>query len=241
MKKIFIAILLAAACIIFTGCSANMKAVEQETKDKLENSKLEPYIENVTYEAGEKEDGETPVNIKVNVNEKFSDLSNMDKYAIMNDVFKKITESYNLVSCGGNNTCRYQNLQLSYDDDTFFMNIFDEVLVINDLETYTKGDYELDIDRKNQKTKSSNDTYKANSNNASTSAPQNEQFASNGINYKVIFAFMKEQYNIVTNNDENYIPEVHDPQVAKLAAKRFGISEQEAGDIYVNVQMDAFR
>ena len=65
-----------------------MKAVEQETKDKLENSKLEPYIENVTYEAGEKEDGETPVNIKVNVNEKFSDLSNMDKYAIMNDVFK---------------------------------------------------------------------------------------------------------------------------------------------------------
>ena len=31
-----------------------MKAVEQETKDKLENSKLEPYIENVTYEAGEK-------------------------------------------------------------------------------------------------------------------------------------------------------------------------------------------
>ena len=31
------------------------------------------------------------------------------------------------------------------------MNIFDEVLVINDLETYTKGDYELDIDRKNQK------------------------------------------------------------------------------------------
>ncbi|MED1512653.1 MULTISPECIES: hypothetical protein [Bacillus cereus group] len=52
---------------------------------------------------------------------------------------------------------------------------------------------------------------------------------------------MKQQYNILTNNDENYIPEVHDPQVASLAAKRFGITAKEAGYIYEKVQMDAFK
>ncbi|HFJ9472406.1 TPA: hypothetical protein ACGW3J_005103 [Bacillus paranthracis] len=51
---------------------------------------------------------------------------------------------------------------------------------------------------------------------------------------------MKQQYNILTNNDENYIPEVHDPQVAEIAAKRFGITAEEAGSIYEKVQMDAF-
>lgn len=68
----------------------------------------------------------------------------------------------------------------------------------------------------------------------------NGQYASNGISYTVIFDFMKQQYNILTNNDENYIPEVHDPQVAEIAAKRFGITAEEAGSIYEKVQMDAF-
>ncbi|MCS6595965.1 hypothetical protein [Bacillus cereus] len=51
---------------------------------------------------------------------------------------------------------------------------------------------------------------------------------------------MKQQYNRLTNNDENYIPEIHDPQVAEIAAKRFGITAKEAGYIYEKVQMDAF-
>jgi hypothetical protein len=30
---------------------------------------------------------------------------------------------------------------------------------------------------------------------------------------------MKEQYDILTNYGENYVPEIHDPKVAELAAK----------------------
>ncbi|HDR7226116.1 TPA: hypothetical protein QCX01_005423 [Bacillus toyonensis] len=52
---------------------------------------------------------------------------------------------------------------------------------------------------------------------------------------------MKQQYNILTNSNENYIPEVHDPQVAEIAAKRFGITAKETKFIYEEVQMDAFR
>ncbi|WP_243765417.1 hypothetical protein [Bacillus arachidis] len=237
-------ILFAAICLIFTGCSADMKAVETATKDKLEDSQLGPYIEKVTYKAGEKKDDDTPVSVQIKANEKFSDLSKMETYAAMNDAFEKIIGSYNQVSCGGNNECSYKDIQVFYDKDTYVMDIMYKALLINDFETYTKNDYILDVDREEQKekTKSTNNTYTGNSNNISKYTPHNnEQYSSNGINYKSIFTFMKEQYNILTNNDENYIPEVHDPQVAEIAAKQFGITAKEAGYIYEKVQMDAFR
>ncbi len=43
-----------------------------------------------------------------------------------------------------------------------------------------------------------------------------------------------------SNYEENYIPEVHDSQVAEIAAEHFGITAKEAGYIYEKVQMDAF-
>ncbi|PEB54329.1 hypothetical protein CON65_03695 [Bacillus pseudomycoides] len=244
MKKGVIGLFIAAIFLIFTGGSADMKEVEKATGDKLKDSQLGPYIEEVSYKAGEKKDEDTPVSVQIKVNEKFSDLPNMDKYATMDNAFEKIIDSYNQISCGGNNKCRYQDLQVFYDDDTYVMDLLNKALLINDFETYTKGDYIVDVDREQEKekTKSANNTYKINSNNTPKSTTQNnEQFSSNGINYKSIFTFMREQYNILTNNNENYIPEVHDPQVAEKAAKRFGISAEEAGYIYEKVQMDAFR
>ena len=243
VNKGFIRILLATTCLVFTGCSADMKEVETATKDKLEDSQLGPYIETVTYKAGEKEDDDTPVSVQIKANEKFSDLSKMETYVAMNDAFDKIIGSYNQVSCGGNNNCRYTGIQVLDNQDTYVMNIMYRGLLINDFETYTKNDYIVDADRKEQreKTKAINNTYTSNSNNTSKYTPHNkEQYSSNGINYKSIFTFMKEQYNILTNNDENYIPKIHDPQVAEIAAKRFGITAKEAGYIYEKVQMDAF-
>ncbi|MGF9853107.1 hypothetical protein ABHN09_16250 [Bacillus paramobilis] len=244
MGKEFMGILLAAICLIFNGCSADMKAVETATKDKIEDSQLGPYIEKVTYKAGDKKDDDTPASIQIKTNEKFSALSKMEKYAAMNDAFEKIIESNNWVSCGGNNKCSYEDIQVFYDKDTYVMDIMYKALLINDFETYTKNDYILEVDREEQKekTKSTNNTYTGNSNNTSKYTPHNkEQYSSNGINYKAIFIFMKEQYNILTNNDENYIPEVYDPQFGEIAAKRFRITAEEAGYIYEKVQMDAFK
>nr|CBW44168.1 hypothetical protein pLVP1401_17 [Bacillus cereus VPC1401] len=42
----------------------------------------------------------------------------------------------------------------------------------------------------------------------SFSSSPNGQYASNGIRHKAILDFMKQQYNILTNSDENYIHEV---------------------------------
>ncbi|MCM3201777.1 hypothetical protein ACQGSX_18275 [Bacillus sp. GMs2/1] len=239
MKKGFMGILLATSCLLFTGCSANMKVVETDTKDKLENSMLAPYIEKVSYKAGEKDDDTTPVNIEINVDERFSDLSTMEKYKVMNNTFEKIMESFNSVSCGGNNSCRYQKLKLFYGDDTYVMDIFDDILIINDFEKYTKSDYKSDVNTEKEK-KEREYANKDNTLKSNSTSKNNGQYASNGIRYTVIFDFMKQQYNRLTNNDENYIPEIHDPQVAEIAAKRFGITAKEAGYIYEKVQMDAF-
>lgn len=233
MRKEFFWGLLFTTCLIFSGCSANMKYVEHETKEKLENSSLGPYIEKVDYKADKKEDDTTPVNIQAIVDEEFSDLSTMEKYQIMYTTLDQIMGSFNNVYCGENRSCRYKDLKLLYDDDTFVMDIFDKTLVINEFEKYSKRDYDIEL---------ANRTYKATPNNTSKYTSQKkEKFASNGMNYMVIFDFMKEQYRILTNNDENYIPEVHDPQVAEIAAKRFGITAKEAGFIYEEVQMDAFK
>ncbi|WLR52920.1 hypothetical protein LC040_08535 [Bacillus tianshenii] len=54
---------------------------------------------------------------------------------------------------------------------------------------------------------------------------------------KSIFVYMDSNYNAITNEGENYLPEVHDQIVAKLASEKFGITPKEAGDIYVDVQI----
>lgn len=51
---------------------------------------------------------------------------------------------------------------------------------------------------------------------------------------KVIYQFMESQYESITNFGENYAPEIHDPQVAELAAVKFGISREEAEQIYID-------
>lgn len=55
-----------------------------------------------------------------------------------------------------------------------------------------------------------------------------------------IYNFMLNKYDEITNYGANYIPEIHDPQVARLASEKFCISEEEAGQIYVDKEMSKF-
>ncbi|HHK5549202.1 TPA: hypothetical protein ACQUHN_005787 [Bacillus thuringiensis] len=58
---------------------------------------------------------------------------------------------------------------------------------------------------------------------------QDGQYVSNRIRHKAILDFIKQQYNILTNSDENYIHEIHDPQVAEITAKRLGLQPKKLG------------
>lgn len=57
---------------------------------------------------------------------------------------------------------------------------------------------------------------------------------------EIIYEFMMAAYNQLTNYGDNYEPEIHDPIVAELASKEFGITEKQAGDIYIKFEWNKY-
>ena len=57
---------------------------------------------------------------------------------------------------------------------------------------------------------------------------------------KDIYEYMKSAYNSITNYGADYVPEIHDDQVAELASKKFGITATKAGSIYVEMEMSSY-
>jgi hypothetical protein len=53
---------------------------------------------------------------------------------------------------------------------------------------------------------------------------------------QAVYDYMVNAYHVITNNGEEYDPELHDPMVANLASMQFNISEEEAQEIFVRYQ-----
>ena len=52
-----------------------------------------------------------------------------------------------------------------------------------------------------------------------------------------IYEYIQNQFDILTNNGENYVPEIQDPQVIKLASKHFRMSEDKIDEIYTKMKI----
>lgn len=52
-----------------------------------------------------------------------------------------------------------------------------------------------------------------------------------------VYRFMRDEYERITNNGDNYDVEQQDDMVAKAASEKFSISEEQAGSIYVEVEV----
>lgn len=148
VKKGFMGILLAATCLILTGCFADMKVVEEDATEKLQDSKLSPYIEEASYKAGGKKADGTPVNINLTVDEGFSNLETMEKYEVIHDAITKLDGLS--IECGNDNRCIYDTLRITNGDNKYKMNVYDKDLVINDDERYTEADYKYAMDQVNK-------------------------------------------------------------------------------------------
>ncbi|MGE7635287.1 hypothetical protein ACQKMZ_24120 [Bacillus paramycoides] len=245
VKKLYIIPFLSLLIVILSGCSPDLKVVEHYTKDILSKTDLSPYLEDIKYVEGNKlDDGgrfDYEVDIHANVNDDFYELSKKEQYLLMQKaILDLVRENDRAVLCGDKN-CRYGEMKLKNKDSTYSMEMeyysipnLRYEMKINDFTAYTRTDLENDTPSSSNNSTTTSKTVEPSTSNS------NGKYASNGISYTVIFDFMKQQYNRLTNNDENYIPEVHDPQVAEIAAKHFGITAKEAGYIYEKVQMDAF-
>ncbi|MED1612512.1 hypothetical protein P4U83_22625, partial [Bacillus paranthracis] len=143
-------LLIATTCLVFTGCSADMKVVEDDATEKLQDSKLSPYIKEASYKAGGKKNDQTSVSVYIKVDKKFSDLEKIEKYEVIRDAVTKLSGLSGPFECGDDNYCKYGNLHVSYNKDDYAMNIVNKDLIINDDEKYTEADYEFYMDKINK-------------------------------------------------------------------------------------------
>ncbi|WP_404333640.1 hypothetical protein [Planococcus rifietoensis] len=56
------------------------------------------------------------------------------------------------------------------------------------------------------------------------------------LEYADIYRFMRSEYDRLTNGGDDYDVEVHDAAVAESASKKFDITEEKAGNIYVDCE-----
>lgn len=61
------------------------------------------------------------------------------------------------------------------------------------------------------------------------------------VNKQEVYDFMEREFNSITNYGESYVPEIHDPMVAKKAAEYFGITQEEADALYIEVAMNMYK
>jgi hypothetical protein len=65
--------------------------------------------------------------------------------------------------------------------------------------------------------------------------PETEEFIKTLENSEIYF-FMREEFDRITNDGDNYDPEVDDQQVIKATAEKFSISESDADTIYTSTE-----
>ncbi|MEG0259316.1 MAG: hypothetical protein RR651_05530 [Lysinibacillus sp.] len=61
------------------------------------------------------------------------------------------------------------------------------------------------------------------------------------INKQEVYDFMENKFETITNYGDTYVPEVHDPMIAELAATEFGITTDEANNIYNEIAFNMYR
>lgn len=61
------------------------------------------------------------------------------------------------------------------------------------------------------------------------------------VNKQEVYNFMERKFNSITNYGETYIPEIHDPMVVEIAAEYFGITQEEADAMYIEVAMNMYK
>jgi len=143
------------------------------------------------------------------LNEQFESLSLGDKYAILEEL--NDLESFDTEECGQGSNCEAGTYILTSGTNTYEID--------TSLFTVMKNGVEISAPE------------------SSTTTTTVDDSNDGSVNKQEVYSFMKAAYDELTNYGDNYVPEVHDPQVADMAAAQFGISAAEAGQIYIDGEM----
>lgn len=218
MKKV-IAI---ATTIFLAGCGPSVKTVKEDVHSVVLKSGLEEKvdkIEEIEYKISEEKDdmGYYLVDIVMNVSKDFDKYNLEEKFNLLSDAAGTIYSEAVLPECGSPD-CDFGNLIVKSDSvhtiefpDSDFTSLGYDVdgkfYTLEELHRqYTPEDY------------------------------AHEELVGDGVQKITVYEYMKNAYDKLTDHGANYVPEIHDAQVAELAAKYFGVTVEEASDIYVEFE-----
>lgn len=156
------------------------------------------------------------LDINVESNNSFKGLSNENKFHVMKSMIEEIEENDDYTYTGSHDVYKFGEITLMVDEgkDTYSMHFLDE---------WEEHQYGLEIN--------DDETYR----------PEREQKKYEKVNAKIekeeqekeIYDYMEFLYKEITNNGQNYVPEVHDSEIDELTSEKFDISESEANRIYL--------
>lgn len=218
--------------LLLTGCSeprAGMKEVEEQIIDvvntNFEESGISEYISgDIELFQVDKDQSETltfySYNVKVEAKDEFASSSNEEIYKELMDT-SELFKMGNF-DCGENSKCRVDTISMVNGEDTYEVqtqfNINDEISINGEL--YKPEEEVVESVESSQE----DGTYTGEGNSK--------------VDETEVYEFMKSAYDEITNYGANYVPEIHDPQVATLASDRFGITTKEADQIYIDFEMN---
>ncbi|MGM0878845.1 MAG: hypothetical protein ACQEWV_30300 [Bacillota bacterium] len=229
MRKIIFFTML--TLILLTGCSGPVKTeIADSIENKLnEDKEIAKYITDsiqITHSTSAQSGGYKYINFDVNseVNSNFINLSDEEKNDVLSkmaSIIEKNTDFGFDFDCGDKKICAFNDIELTNNKDTY--------------------SYEsLDLDGDLIMNHNGEEVYPLEEETVTTTPSESDDIQSNSnptLDKEAIHAFMEYQYNEITNYGDSYEPEIHDPMVAKLASERFNISEEEAGQIFIEISM----
>lgn len=204
--------------LILSGCSEqkpNLDLIGEQTTPTLEKTVLGPYIEDIRYSLYENE-GQQNIEINVTLSEEFEELTYREKYEKFDTAMIYILEEEVLPDCDEKLDCSFGSINAKVKESSYnayfpssHLALFTPSMNFNG-EDISKDNIELWDDKDMEK-------------------------EINGTTYRDIYYYMNKLYSDLTKNGENYVPEIHDPQVDEYASERFNISIEQAGEIYERV------
>ncbi|OAS85097.1 hypothetical protein [Metabacillus litoralis] len=218
MKK-YSLVLLAIMFAFLVGCTPNLNDLQENVEDDFQNGDLANYIEEISISVGEKtetNEGDLyPVDVTANVNKEFISLTEEEIYKAAESTFMEFDDFYL------DPNSFYETLMLKNEGNTYEI----------EFASIQNNSFEIEID---------GIVYSAESF-VPEETEETEEVTENGSATKEeIYEFMKLKYDEITNYGETYVPELHDLEVAELASENFNISAQEAGDIYIEMEMNQY-
>ncbi|QST02870.1 hypothetical protein IMZ31_20180 (plasmid) [Pontibacillus sp. ALD_SL1] len=223
MMMVRIGILLGLLIFIMVGCSEKEELDEAVLNDTIEglidDTDLSPYVlgvraelEAIPFEKYVFYD----ITLNLDVKEEFDTLEPRRQYDLITKAGLRLDQEGPKMECGGP-ICEIVQMNVSTDQHTYGALWSDTDMITDYIYADEEPMYRVHLEEEEEET--------------------DYGVTESGVDKASVYEYMRFGYETLIEEDGGYDPDIHDPLLAKMAAERYGISPEEAGEIYEEVEM----